>query len=105
MATFYVLPSRFQVGQRFGELLTSMFPRADGEPFDLAESLSAIIERQQDAHVVYREDLDERMSVKDALLRHFGAELHDEIIEIQFGPGLNQYLHQPWATESARNAA
>ena len=108
MTTFYVLPSRHLLGQRFGELLTSMFPGVRPTPWDwpdLAESLAGLVEGQADALVVYREDLDERLSVRDALLRHFGAELHDEIVEIQFGPGLNQFLHQPWATESARKAA
>ena len=105
MATFYVLPSRHQLGQRFGELLTALFPGTHWDRPDLAEALAALIDSQGDAHVVYREDLDERMSVKDSLLRHFGAELNDEIIEIQFGAGLSQFLHQRWATESARRAA
>ena len=108
MATFYVLPSRHLLGQRFGELLTSMFPGVRATPWDwpdLAESLTALIEGYADAHVVYREDLDERLSVRDGLMRHFGAELHDPIVEIQFGSGLNQFLHQQWATESARKAA
>ena len=56
-------------------------------------------------HVVYREDLDERLSIKDSLVRHFGAAIHDEIIEIQFGAGLTQFLHQRWATEALRKAA
>ena len=108
MATFYVLPSRHQLGQRFGELLTSLFPGVRYTPWDwpdLAESLAGFVEAQGDAHVVYREDVDDRLSVRDALMRHFGADLHDQIIEIQFGAGLNQFLHQQWATESARKAA
>ena len=108
MATFYVLPSRHLLGQRFGELLGSLFPNMRFTSWDwpdLADSLAAMVESHADAHVVYREDLDEQLSVKDGLLRHFGAELHDEIIEIQFGPGLNQFLHQGWATEPMRKAA
>jgi hypothetical protein len=108
MATFYVLPSRHLLGQRFGELLGSMFPGTRCTPWDwpdLAESLAALVEGQTDAHLVFREDLDERLSVKDSLIRQFGAELDDGIIEIQFGPGLNQFLHQPWSTEAMRKAA
>jgi hypothetical protein len=108
MATFYVLPSRHLLGQRFGELLTSLFPGMSDTPWDwpdLAESLAALVEARGDGFVVYREDLDDDLSVKDALLRNFGAELQDEIIEIQFGPGLNQFLHQRWATEPLRKAA
>ena len=108
MATFYVLPSRHLLGQRYSELLTSLFPGVRHTPWDwpdLAESLAALVESQCDAHVVYREDLDEKLSVRDSLIRHFGADLSDAIVEIQFGMGLNQFLHQQWATESARRAA
>src|SRR5438445_614923 len=86
MSTFYVLPSRHLLGQRFGEVLTALFPATQYSPWDwpdLAEWLAALIESQADAHVVYREDLDEHLSVKDSLLRDFGAEIHDEIIETQ----------------------
>lgn len=108
MATFYVLPSRHLLGQRFSELLTALFPNAEHSPWDwpdLAESLAALVEARDEAHVVYREDLDEHRSVKDSLLRDFGAALDDEIIEIQFGTGLTQFMHQRWATEGMRKAA
>jgi hypothetical protein len=108
MATFYVLPSRHQLGERFSELLSSMFPGVRHTPWDwpdLAESFAGLVEGQADAHIVYREDFDDRLSVRDTLIRHFGAELSDQIIEIQFGPGLNQFLHQQWATEPVRRAA
>ena len=108
MAMFYVLPSRHLLGQRFGELLTSLFPDMRYTPWDwpdLAESLAGLVEAQADAHVVYREDMDEMLSAKDAVLRHFGAALDDEIIEIQFGAGLTQFLHQRWAQEPIRQPA
>ena len=108
MATFYVLPSRHLLGQRFGELLSSLFPGVSCTQWDwpdMAESLASLVEGRGDAFVVYREDLDDHLSVKDALLRNFGADLQDEIIEIQFGPGLNQFLHQRWASEALRKVA
>jgi hypothetical protein len=108
MATFYVLPSRHHLGERFSEMLTSMFPGVKYTLWDwpdLAESLAGFIDGQGDAHVVYREDIDDRLSVRDALIRHFGADLSDQIVEVRFGPGLNQFLHQQWATESVRRAA
>ena len=108
MATFFVLPSRHLLGQRFGELLTSLFPGVSHTPWDwpdLAEAVAGLVEAQADAHVIYHEDLDESLSVRDALLRHFGAAFDDDIIEIQFGAGLTQFLHQPWATESIRKSA
>lgn len=107
MATFYVFPSRHLLGQRFGELLTSLFPDMHYTPWDwpdLAESLAGLVEAQAEAHVVYREDMDEMLSTKDSLLRHFGAALDDEIIEIQFGADLTQFLHQRSAPESMRIA-
>jgi hypothetical protein len=108
MATFYVLPSRHQLGQRFGEFLTALFPGAPYSSWDwpdLADSLASLVEAQGNAYVVHREDLDDRLSVRDSLLRQFGAALDDEIIEIDFGPALNQFLHQRWATEMKRKVA
>lgn len=108
MATFYVLPSRHQLGQRFSEMLISLFPETRHTPWDwpdLAGSVTALIEGQGDACVIYREDLDEHLSVKDALVRNFGAALNDEIVEVQFGAGLHQILHQRWATEAAPKTA
>jgi hypothetical protein len=107
MATFYVLPSRYTLGQRYGEFLTTLFPDARfsaGDSPDLAESLAALIEGHG-GHVIFREDLDDALPVRDALLRDFGAELEDELIEVHFGAGLNQVLHQRWATERHRSAA
>jgi hypothetical protein len=107
MAKFYVLPSRSLFGQRFGELFSSLFPGTQYSAWDwpdLAEALAGMVEAQAGAVVVYREDLDESLSVKDALLRHFGAALDDDIIEVQFGPGLNQFVHQQWSTEKRRAA-
>jgi hypothetical protein len=108
MATFYVVPSRQQLGQRYGEFLTSLFPDVTFTAWnwaDLADAIVVQIERHGDAHVIYREDLDEEHSVKDSLLSQFGAALDDEIVEIHFGAGLNQFLHQRWASESVRKAA
>jgi hypothetical protein len=108
MATFYVLPSRLQVGQRFGEFLHGMFagaPYSSWDWPDLADSLASLIEAPGDACVVYREDLDDAISVRESLLQQFGAVLSDEIIEIEFGIGLNQFLHQRWATEGPRQVA
>jgi hypothetical protein len=108
MATFYVLPSRHMFGQRFAEILTSLFPDAKYTPWDwpdLAASIAGLIEAQGSAEVVYREDLDERLSVKDSLVRDCGAQLDDEIIEIEMGAGLLQFGHLRWATEGRRQAA
>ena len=48
--------------------------------------------RGGNAYGVYREDLEEGLSVKDALVGHFGAALDDEIVEIQFGAALHAFV-------------
>jgi hypothetical protein len=86
MATFYVLPSRHLLGQRFSELLATIFPGtyyAHWDWPDLAESLAGFVETASDAYVVYREDLNDDMNLKDALVRDFGAAQDDEFIEVQ----------------------
>jgi hypothetical protein len=88
MATFYVLPSRLQVGQRFGEFLRAMFagaPYSSWDWPDLADSLARLVEAPGEVFVVYREDLDEAISVRDSLLQQFGAAHDDDIIEIEIG--------------------
>jgi hypothetical protein len=108
MTTFYVLASRHQLGQRYCDILGSLFPDTAFSPWDwadLGESVAALIEAQGDACVVYREDMAEDLSVKESLLRDFGAALDDEIIEIYLGAGLTQFGHQRWSTESPRRAA
>ncbi|MBI1831052.1 MAG: hypothetical protein HYR84_06345 [Planctomycetes bacterium] len=103
-----MLPSRHVLGQRFSEVLSSLFPDVHYSPWDwpdLAETLAGMIEAQAEVHVVYREDFDERWSVKDSLIRSFGAALDDEIIEIEFGAGLTHFLHQRWVQERSKKAA
>jgi hypothetical protein len=88
MAIFYVLPSRQLLGQRFSALLNTLFPGTEcrqGDWPELAETLGDIVEKQNAGYIIYREDLDEELGVKETLRRHFGAEEDDEIIEIQYG--------------------
>jgi len=106
MATFYVLSSRHLLGQRFSEMLSALFPGVRSTPWDwpeLAELLAALVEERTDAFIVYREDLDEKRSVKDALLRDFGAASDDQIIEVDAGLGLNAFASH--LAERPRKAA
>lgn len=87
MATFYVIPSRHLLGQRYGDFLTALFPgvqftRSDWP--DLAATLATLIELQG-GYVIFRDDLDDELSAKDALMRDFGASADDEVIEVSFG--------------------
>jgi hypothetical protein len=106
MAIFYVLSSRDVLGQRFGEMLSGLFPGVRSTPWDwpeLAELLAALVEERTDAFIVYREDLDEKRSVKDCLQRDFGATSDDEITEVDVGLGLDSFKI-PF-TEKPRKAA
>src|SRR5205814_6970269 len=86
MATFYVLPSRPQLGQRFAELLAGLFPgtawpREDWQ--DLAEALGAAAVRRPDIYVVFAEDLPADQPLEPGLIDRFGAEPGDEVVEVR----------------------
>lgn len=86
MATFYLLPPRQVVGEHFRSFLGSLFP---GLPWsqrmmpDLAETLSETANGHPDVFVVYQEDLAEDGHPAAMLLRDFGAERGDEVVEIR----------------------
>jgi hypothetical protein len=105
MATFYVVPSRQLLGQHFAQLLAALFPGVSYTLWDwpdLAEAVAALVEGQETGFVVYREELDEQLSTRDALVQHFGADAGDEIIEVSFGKS----AHPRWAhAEDVRQTA
>lgn len=85
MATFYLLPSRLALGQRFGEFLAALFPalrwNRDAWP-DLAESLGRAAETHPGVYIVFREDLADEHDPEESLVRDFGAEPGDDIIDV-----------------------
>jgi hypothetical protein len=86
MATFYLLPSRRALGQRFGDFLSAVFPGLDWQRAawpDLAELLGTAALSHPGVYVVFREDLADEHNPDDSLARDFGAEEGDEIIEVQ----------------------
>ena len=91
MATFYVLPSRQQLGERFNEWLATLLPGTAwprGEWPQLAESLVGTLQGQTGAYLVFREDGDDRLPLSAMLARDFGAEPGDDVIEVRLGdPG------------------
>jgi hypothetical protein len=85
MSTFFVLPSRPLLGQRFADFLQTVFPGLQWqrpEWWDLAEALGHTALRRRDAYVVYREDVPEGDRLEEALTRDFGAEPGDEVVEV-----------------------
>lgn len=96
MAKFYVFPSRHLLGQRFSTVLSAFFPEEHHTAWDwpdLAESLAALIEARGDAFVVYKEDLDEGLSIVDALGLYCGATAEDDIIEMRLGTDSLQTIY------------
>jgi hypothetical protein len=85
MSTFYLLPTRPQLGRHFAAFLRQWFPGLDwpGRAWpDLAEALTAAAEGRPDVYVVYREDLPDGEDPARALADGFGAEAGDEVIEV-----------------------
>jgi hypothetical protein len=85
MATFYLLPSRLALGHRFGEFLSEIFPGLSWQRAtwpDLAENLGTAAASRSGVFVVFREDLADEQNPDDSLVRDFGAESGDEIIEV-----------------------
>ena len=85
MATFYLLPSRAALGQRFGDFLAATFPGLSwkrGSWPDLAENLAAATAGESGVYVVFREDVADENDPEDSLARDFGAEPGDDIVEV-----------------------
>jgi hypothetical protein len=98
MSTFYLLPPRPQLGQRFGDFLTSMFPGLTWDRAvwsDLAEALGAAASCHPDVFVVYREDLPEG-KIDSHLADLFGAEKGDEVVEVRAGNGAGEVSTRRW---------
>jgi hypothetical protein len=85
MATFYLLPSRLALAQRFGDFLSAVFPGLHwqrGDLSDLAETLGTAAGGHPGVYVVFREDLADEHDPEESLARDFGAEPGDDIIEV-----------------------
>jgi hypothetical protein len=109
MSTFYVLPSRSLLGQRFAEFLATVFPGLDWQRpqwRDLAEVLGANVPQQSDVYVVYREDLTDNVVLDEALVRDYGAERGDEVVEVALGGRLALLTTRRWRLgQASRQAA
>ena len=107
MCTFYILPSRPELGQRFAQLLTGLFPGTvwpSDDWHDLAEALGAAAMSQDDVYVVYAEDLPEGPSLEAGLVEYFGAEPGDEVIEVRPGRTLAEIRVQRWRVNESMAA-
>ncbi len=104
MSTFYLLPARAHLGQRFAELLSGLFPGTSWpheDWHDLGEALGAAAVGQGEAFVVYAEDLPADEPLENALMFHFGAEPGDQVIEVRVGRSLAEIGVQRWRMKEA----
>jgi hypothetical protein len=98
MSTFYVLPPRPLLGQRFSEFLTSMFPGLGWDRdvwTELGEALAAAAGSHPDVYVVFREDLPEG-ELESHLVEQFGAEEGDEVVEVHISLANGRALARRW---------
>jgi hypothetical protein len=84
MSTFYLLPPRPLLADRFAAFLRGVFPGLDWDEArlpGLTGALEAAV-RDHDVYVVYREDLPDGQPLPQALADAFGAEAGDEVVEV-----------------------
>jgi hypothetical protein len=103
VSTFYLLPPRPFLGERFATYLQSIFPglRWDRSTWaNLAEALSAAATCHPDVYVVHREDLADEPATR-ALVDGFGAEPGDEVIEVYPGGRPGELAARRWRIDRA----
>lgn len=99
MSTFYLLPSRPVLGERFANLLRTLFPGLDWSSGDwtrLAESVCLAAVHQPDVFVVYGEDFPDDEDAVTVLTDVYGAEAGDEVIEISMGDRPGESTSRRW---------
>lgn len=102
MSTFYVLPSRPLVGQRFAEFLQIVFP---GQQWsreqwrDLAEVLGCEVAQRTDTYVIYREDVPDGVALEHAIIDDFGAVPGDQVVEVALGGRLAGLATRRWKVD------
>jgi hypothetical protein len=84
MATFYLLPSRQQLGRAFADFLHSWFPQLPLKADDLADQLETLLAAAE-AYLVFREEIPEGEDIRTLLFELFGAETWDQIYEAPGG--------------------
>jgi hypothetical protein len=99
VSTFYLLPPRPLLGQRFAGYLDKVFPGlswASATWPELAEALAALAARRPDVYVVFGEELPPGEEPARALAAGFGAEAGDEVIELALAGGSAEITLRRW---------
>jgi len=99
VSTFYLLPPRPILGQRFADYLELYFPRLlwpQASWSELGDALGAAIACHPDVYVVYREDLPADEDKQRALSEIFGAAEGDEVIEVKSSHRTGELTSKRW---------
>ena len=88
MATFYLLPPRPLLADKFADFLRTLLPGLEVErtdPVVLSEILAEMAGKQPAVYLVHREELPEGEDAAAVLRDSFGAESGDEVVEVRSG--------------------
>jgi hypothetical protein len=106
VSTFYLLPSRPVVGQRFARYLGRLFPGLEWAAADwneLGDLLVALVARRPDVFVIYGEELPSGADPARALAEAFGAEAGDVVVEIQPAADASHIATRTWELDPGRD--
>ena len=99
MSTFYLLPPRPVLGERFAAYLGTLFPGLNWNTAhwpDLGELLGTVAAGRPDIFVVHREELAPGADIPQALRDGFGAETGDEVVEVRTGLKAGELFTRRW---------
>jgi hypothetical protein len=99
MSTFYLLPPRPLLADRFAAFLGGLFPGLDwgtSRRPGLTDALEAAVGERTDVFLVYREDLPEGQPLPQALADAFGAESGDEVVEVHAAGRPGEFATRSW---------
>jgi hypothetical protein len=103
MSIFYLMPPRPFLGDRFADLLQSLFPGLAWDSsarLSLAELLGGTAAERGGVYVIYRDDLPNQETPAQALVNGFGAERGDEVVEVRPGGRPGEITTRRWRVES-----
>src|ERR1700745_2091376 len=104
MSTFYLLPPRPCLGERFAAYLEALFPGLHWDSAvwaNLAEGLAAAATCHAGVYVVYREELPEGEDPARALADRLGAEPGDGVIELRVADPPDRLAVRRWRVGAA----
>jgi hypothetical protein len=99
MATFYLLPPRPFLAERFAGFLQTFMPGLDWDADTrsrMADVVGAAAAGRPGVYLVFREDLPAGEPAARALVDGCGAEPGDEVVEVRPGPHPGDLLTRRW---------